>query len=137
MGSRCGRSRVSFAITSLIAIALNRRSTLTFDVSALTIEAERVGAAAVREEVYTHAFAVVNTGRSDQTQVIAGSRYPLILDGNSCAHDVRAYDDVLRHSPTPSGLRKSPSPDCEGGTAIAAPRPSSSRPGRARRLVVR
>ncbi len=105
------------AIRAMIAMALNRRRTLTSDLASLTIEAERAGAQAVREESYTHASAVVNTGRSDQADemadVIAGSRYTSILDGNRClapeaqvttrsgpkrAADITLDDALLTHS---------------------------------------
>lgn len=108
------------AIRALIVLALNRRRTVTGDVAQLTVEAERAGAAAVREEAYTHASAVVNTGRSDQADqmadLIAGSRYTSILDGNRCSHCARADDDALRPLTDPVRLaRRPPNPSCEGG----------------------
>ncbi|HEU4656313.1 MAG TPA: hypothetical protein VFR97_02255, partial [Capillimicrobium sp.] len=90
------------------------------DVAVYQQAAEEAARGAIRHEAQTNASAVVNAGRSDQADdvadLIAGSRYTSILDGNRCDECRRADDDVLRPLDDPVRVaRKPPNRMCAGG----------------------
>jgi hypothetical protein len=109
------------AIRSAITQALHRtslhRGTGPAD---LQLAAERAASAALRTAAQDHAAAALNAGRSDQadadSDMIAGSYYTSILDGNRCRDCASADDDVLRPLNDPVRLAHvPPNPDCLGG----------------------
>jgi hypothetical protein len=109
------------AIRAAIALALGRAGLHKgTDPAILQLAAERAGMSALRTAAQDHAAAALNLGRDDQatadSDLIAGSRYTSILDGNRCSHCRSADDDILRPLTDPVRLaHKPPNPECEGG----------------------
>ncbi len=109
------------AIRAAIVQALHRtalhRGTGPAD---LQLAAERAASGALRAAAQDHAAGALNAGRADQadadSDMIAGSYYTSLLDGNRCTHCARADDDVLRPLDDPVRLAHvPPNPDCQGG----------------------
>lgn len=82
--------------------------------------AEAAARAALRDEASQNAAFALNAGRADEgdanADIVRGSRYTSILDGNRCTSCATADDDVLRPLDDPVRLeRVPPNPGCDGG----------------------
>jgi hypothetical protein len=109
------------AIRSAIVAALSRAALHKGSGPAdLQLAAERAAGGALKAAAQDHAAAALNAGRIDQAEVdsnmIAGTYYTSILDGNRCRDCASADDDVLRKLDDPVRLAHlPPNRDCLGG----------------------